>query len=77
MPQLGPVFSSDAFRRRVGPVSYTHLDVYKRQFFLWQSKVDGHLTCAQTSPGEGWIRFTGPFRDAGCRVAHDAPVNRR
>ena len=59
----------------LGSVSYTHLDVYKRQ--LWQSKVDGHLTCAQTSPGEGWIRFTGPFRDAGCRVAHDAPVNRR
>ncbi|MGG2397333.1 hypothetical protein ACJRW5_10360 [Pseudomonas sp. SH1-B] len=46
-------------------------------FFLWQSKADGHLTCAQTSPGEGWLRFTGPFRDAGCREAYDAPVNRR
>ncbi|MDH1441822.1 hypothetical protein N5O88_08025 [Pseudomonas sp. GD03721] len=46
-------------------------------FFLWQSKVDGHLTCAQTSPGEGWIAFTGPFRDAGCRVPYDAPVSRR
>ncbi|MGP0173771.1 hypothetical protein ACSVIJ_18060 [Pseudomonas sp. NCHU5208] len=37
-------------------------------FYLWQSKSDGHLTCAQVSPGEGWIRFTGPFRDAGCKV---------
>jgi hypothetical protein len=37
-------------------------------FFLWQSKADGHLTCAQVSPGEGWVRFAGPFRDAGCRV---------
>lgn len=36
-------------------------------FYLWQSKVDGHLTCAQVSPGQGWIRFSGPFRDAGCR----------
>ena len=37
-------------------------------FFLWQSTADDHLTCAQVSPGEGWIRFAGPFRDAGCRV---------
>lgn len=46
-------------------------------FFLWQSKVDSHLTCAQFSPGEGWIRFAGPFRDAGCSVAYDAPASRR
>ncbi|GIZ13281.1 hypothetical protein [Pseudomonas sp. NCCP-436] len=46
-------------------------------FFLWQSTIDGHLTCAQVSPGEGWIRFTGPFRDAGCRVALDTPVRSR
>lgn len=37
-------------------------------FYLWQSKVDGHLTCAQINPGDGWVRFAGPFRDAGCRV---------
>lgn len=39
-------------------------------FFIWQSKLDGGLTCAQTSPGEGWLRLGGPFRDAGCRVPY-------
>ncbi|MBD2838212.1 hypothetical protein ID144_14265 [Pseudomonas sp. JM0905a] len=39
-------------------------------FFIWQSKLDGALTCAQTTPGEGWQRLGGPFRDAGCRVPY-------
>lgn len=46
-------------------------------FFLWQSKTADHLSCAQTSPGQGWIRFAGPFRDAGCNVAYNAPASRR
>ncbi|MDF3933468.1 hypothetical protein [Pseudomonas citronellolis] len=36
-------------------------------FYLWQSRLNGHLTCSQTSPGEGWARLSGPFSDAGCR----------
>lgn len=36
-------------------------------FYLWQSRLDGHLICHQTSPGEGWSRLSGPFSDAGCR----------
>ena len=39
-------------------------------FFIWQSKLDGALTCAQATPGEGWQRLGGPFRDAGCRVPY-------
>lgn len=39
-------------------------------FFIWQSTLDGGLTCAQTSPGEGWQRLGGPFRDAGCRAPY-------
>ncbi|WP_271408877.1 hypothetical protein [Pseudomonas sp. Q1-7] len=39
-------------------------------FFIWQSKLDGALTCAQTSPGDGWLRLGGAFRDAGCRVPY-------
>lgn len=39
-------------------------------FYLWQSKLDGGLTCAQTSPGEGWLRLGGSFRDAGCHVPY-------
>ncbi|MFV3411019.1 hypothetical protein ACQCLI_03600 [Pseudomonas nitroreducens] len=36
-------------------------------FYRWQSKLDGAYTCQQTSPGEGWQKVSGPFRDAGCR----------
>lgn len=36
-------------------------------FYKWQSKLDGAYTCQQTSPGDGWQRIGGPFRDAGCR----------
>ncbi|WP_152221114.1 hypothetical protein [Pseudomonas sp. SCB32] len=36
-------------------------------FYKWQSKVDGAYTCQQTSPGDGWQKIGGPFRDAGCR----------
>lgn len=39
-------------------------------FFIWQSKLDGGLTCAQTRPGDGWLRLGGPFRDAGCHVPY-------
>jgi hypothetical protein len=36
-------------------------------FYKWQSKLDGAYTCQQTSPGSGWTKLAGPFRDAGCR----------
>ncbi|MCY1281907.1 hypothetical protein D9M68_356710 [compost metagenome] len=36
-------------------------------FYAWQSRVDGARVCSQTSPGAGWERVAGPFRDAGCR----------
>ena len=36
---------------------------------LWQSMLTGKRICAQTSPGKGWTRLGGPFRDAGCRQA--------
>lgn len=36
-------------------------------FYRWQSKLDGAYTCQQTSPGDGWQKIGGPFRDAGCR----------
>ncbi|MCP1622671.1 hypothetical protein J2T47_001384 [Pseudomonas nitroreducens] len=38
-------------------------------FYRWQSKLDGAYTCQQTSPGSGWQKIGGPFRDAGCREA--------
>ncbi|MFR0689627.1 hypothetical protein ACLUTX_09535 [Enterobacterales bacterium AE_CKDN230030158-1A_HGKHYDSX7] len=38
-------------------------------FYKWQSRLDGAYTCQQTSPGSGWLKIGGPFRDAGCREA--------
>lgn len=36
-------------------------------WYLWKSRADGSLFCAQASPGEGWERGTLPYADAGCR----------
>jgi hypothetical protein len=33
---------------------------------LWRSKSDGTTVCAQVSPGAGWERADGPYRDARC-----------
>ena len=35
-------------------------------WYVWRSKLNGALHCAQTSPGEGWERERGPFRDSRC-----------
>ena len=35
-------------------------------WYRWESRIDGSLVCAQTSPGEGWKKLAGPFRDAAC-----------
>jgi hypothetical protein len=35
-------------------------------FYLWQSRLNGHLACSQTSLGDGWVRLSGPYSDAGC-----------
>lgn len=35
-------------------------------WFLWESQLNGRRVCAQASPGPGWTRLTGPFRDARC-----------
>lgn len=37
-------------------------------WYLWQSKIDGKTFCLQTSPGEGWERVGGPFKDSRCRT---------
>ncbi|MDF1484263.1 hypothetical protein PY257_03550 [Ramlibacter sp. H39-3-26] len=35
-------------------------------WYRWRSRVSGAVVCAQASPGEGWVRGGGPFRDARC-----------
>ncbi|NBA95747.1 hypothetical protein [Pseudomonas sp. R5(2019)] len=36
-------------------------------FFRWQSLATGRYLCAQVDPGKGWMKFAGPFNNAGCR----------
>ena len=35
-------------------------------WYMWRSKVDGHLSCAQTPLGPGWRRDSGPYQDSRC-----------
>ena len=35
-------------------------------WFWWVSRYDSLRICAQTSPGDGWEKSGGPFRDARC-----------
>ena len=35
-------------------------------WFNWRSKLDLSLVCSQTTPGDGWEKFSGPFFDARC-----------
>ncbi len=37
-------------------------------WYLWQSKLDAKTLCSQTSPGDGWEKFSGPFVDGRCEV---------
>jgi hypothetical protein len=35
--------------------------------YLWESKANQKVFCAQISPGEGWEQVGGPFRDSHCK----------
>ncbi|MDE2430311.1 MAG: hypothetical protein KGM99_16430 [Burkholderiales bacterium] len=35
-------------------------------WYRWRSKIDQSEVCSQTSPGDGWEKFSGPYRDARC-----------
>jgi hypothetical protein len=35
-------------------------------WYLWRSKIDGHLACSQTPLGPGWVRDRGPYKDSRC-----------
>jgi hypothetical protein len=35
-------------------------------WYQWRSKANGAMACSQTPLGDGWIRFSGPYRDARC-----------
>ncbi|MDD1959967.1 hypothetical protein NP534_07595 [Pseudomonas sp. 39004] len=37
-------------------------------FYQWQSLATGRFMCSATNPGDGWVRHSGPYNNAGCRV---------
>ena len=37
-------------------------------FYQWQSLATGRFMCSATNPGDGWVRHSGPYNHAGCRV---------
>ncbi len=37
-------------------------------WYTWASKLDGTHVCAQVSPGEGWTKLKGPYKDAQCTI---------
>ena len=34
--------------------------------YKWRSKVDGTLSCAQSTLGFGWELASGPYKDSRC-----------
>jgi len=37
-------------------------------WYKWKSKLNGEVWCTQISPGDGWIKSSGPYKDANCKV---------
>lgn len=42
-------------------------------WYWWHSRLDGRPHCAQSSPGTGWTKGMGPYRDLKC----EQPVGKR
>lgn len=38
-------------------------------WYQWKSKLNGKITCQQTTPGEGWERVGGPFK-SDCKTPY-------
>ncbi len=36
-------------------------------WYYWRSKLNGARVCAQTSPGEGWVRDSDPYEGPMCQ----------
>jgi len=43
-------------------------------WYKWKSKVNGKVVCLQTSPGEGWDKLDGPYKDGKCEKPSNAAV---
>ncbi|GAB3255342.1 hypothetical protein [Chitinimonas naiadis] len=36
-------------------------------WYLWQAPGDRSTLCAQTTPGDGWVKVRGPYKDSLCK----------
>ena len=34
----------------------------------WRNSTTGAIVCAQTAPGPGWVKYSGPYEDLKCTV---------
>jgi hypothetical protein len=37
-------------------------------WYQWRSKLNAVVVCAQTSPGEGWEKIGGPYKNGRCDI---------
>ncbi len=37
-------------------------------WYKWKSKLNSEVWCTQTSPGDGWVLSSGPYKDANCKI---------
>ncbi|MFZ6707617.1 hypothetical protein [Undibacterium sp. TC9W] len=35
-------------------------------WYKWRSKLNAHVVCSQTSPGEGWEQLAQAYQDGRC-----------
>ncbi|MFZ6759169.1 hypothetical protein ACO0K9_18335 [Undibacterium sp. Ji50W] len=49
-------------------VTLTPVDMHAEPaaWYKWRSKLNTHVVCSQTWPGEGWEQMTTAYRDARC-----------
>ena len=47
--------------------STTNAQAEPATWYIWESKLNAHRICAQISPGEGWVKRLGPFKNAQCQ----------
>ncbi len=44
----------------------TPTDAAPAAWYKWRSKLNAHVVCSQTSPGEGWEQLPQAYQDGRC-----------
>lgn len=44
----------------------TSLSAGPAPWYKWRGKIDNSIACAQTTPGPGWVKESGPYKDSRC-----------